>query len=538
MAEIQTTVKGLQYDFDKQNELYKAACKEAVNEVCERYLDEQSLWNEELPDLIADGTVKDIDDYKTNYLELLPSDIDYSKPFEENLSHPQIQTEIKNVADKYMCNALDLPSSVVVAVDEQYFDNGKPEAYAVRQAVSEKLDIDVPFSYKDASKASPKEIATQKSFDGISRLMKTNDYATFLNLKANINHYSAKNIALIYSQKPETEFVASFSAWKDYYRYPQQGSGLEIWQPSMKYIKTEQQADEYLDYNRAEFPKDSDKYKAEKEKLMQEIEEKGYATRLIGYNLGYTFDISSTVWAGDKVTIQENKGRKSESIDKQIDRYLCYQADAFTSEDREKYKKTDDYNQKKEELKREVKINGKAERTIEDKIDKISDLGKPLTAFMENGEKVAKSVEKAATIIPIAIKGGITQESIYNAVRDYAEKVFSEKPFEVSGIKSNRPSAGALHKSEVLCAAYLMSKHIGLDCENKIGVEMANVFDNSALSDTDILTKGKRNIFAEAFNRGSHLSDQFCKEFDKAYAEKAQSRTVKKQEDKIAPDDR
>lgn len=463
MADI--AVKNIQYSYD-QNDYYTAAHDVAVQKVEQAYQDEVDFQREEYEQMLVDGDIADMDDYKA-YLDLSPDDVDYSLPFEQNKDHSRIQAEIGELTQKYMANIHDVPRQAVVQIPDSEVDSkGRPNKQAVMEALQEKLGKDGVHvqSYDNAGVADKKDILTQQAYESVSKMMQSNEYQQFLSLRASIQKYSHNNIALIYAQKPDAKAVMGYNAWQKLDRQvPKGGHGISIWQPCTGEKKTEKAIDAYIEQQKAKFPyiyvtqPDGSCPKAEqlKERMMKELAEKGVATADYGFKLGTTFDISQTV----------------------------------------------------------------PKDPTKDNLQDIVNLNKPLQGDLANYADVVKSMQDAATIAPLSSvtpkANESQQEALFNALLDYADKVLKDAPDKVVGIKSDTPLTGDMHKVETVMTAYMIAEHIGIDTADKAGLKLAEVF-NKGLTEQAI-TVGKREMFMQAFDRAARLSDMFVRDFDKSF---------------------
>lgn len=475
----QIVVKDIHFSFE-QNDTYKIAEGVAEEKIREEYQDEQDFCKEEYEQLLADGDIQDMNEYRA-YLDLAPDEVDYTKPFDENKDHPDIQRQIREQTAKYMLNIYDLPKETVVELDDTAVDSkGRGASIsAVLSAIDKQFGIDgvKATGYEAAKPAEKKDLITQQAYESVKDMMNSKEYQTFLQLRSSLQKYSHNNICLIYAQKPDAKAVMGFNAWKKLDRHVDSGQhGIAIWQPCTGVKKSEKAIDDYIDKQKALFPKfykvmpdgtcpEADKLK---DKLMKELNDKGQAEVDFGFKLGSTFDISQTV---------PNDPTK-------------------------------------------------------DNLQDIINLNKPLEADLANYDEVLKSMQDAATLAPFNIisnhKG--QQEDIFEALLSYADNVLANKPESVIGIKSATPLEGDMHKIETVMTAYMISEHIGIETGDKAGLKLAEIFDKGTLSKQQI-TVGKREMFMQAFDRAAKLSDMFVKEFDKSFGIdiEAQREAVKKE---------
>ena len=454
-------VKDIKYDFDK-NDIYKIVRRTAEQEVKKAYYEEQAYQKEEYETMLADGDIKNKDEYK-EYLGLSPADVDYSLPFDDNEEHIQIQREISDLSSKYMKNVYDLPKIVVVSLDESHLDsNGKPEHSAVIKAVNEMFSDKAGVTaagYEAAGKAERKDILTQQAYESVGRMMNSDEYQSFLQLRASIQKYSHNNISLIYAQKPDAKAVMGYNAWQKLDRHVDKGqTGIAIWQPTSSLLKSEKSIDKHIEKLVQTEPKrypsaSCDKAVELKKQLMDELFTKGYAEVGTGYRLGTTFDVSQTV---------PNDPTK-------------------------------------------------------DNLEDVMNLNKPLNEDLVNYDAVVASMKTVATIAPFKIDSDKPQqEALFEALESYADTVLSETPEKVTGIKSADPLTGDMHKIESVMTAYMISEHIGIETGDKAGLKLAEIFNQKELSHQSI-TVGKREMFMKAFDRSAKLSDMFVKAFDKDF---------------------
>ncbi len=100
------------------------------------------------------------------------------------------------------------------------------------------------------------------------------DWLKYLEFNSKFYNYSARNILLIYMQKPDASFVKGFKAWHELERYVKKGAkGIAILAPCIKKVK----ANKGTDKSNEQANKDEDEQK-----------------RLVGFTVKYVFDISDT----------------------------------------------------------------------------------------------------------------------------------------------------------------------------------------------------------------------------------------------------
>lgn len=453
--EVQIVAKNISYGFE-QDDTFKKVQQIAEKTASEIYKDEQDFQKEEYETMLADGDVSNYEEYKEE-VGISDIDVDYSKSFEENKNHPQIAKQINDLTNKYMCNVKDLPQNAVVSIDDSFLDEkGRPNEDAVRSALKEKFGTEVNIAnYDTAAKAEKKDILSQEAYDKVGEMIKSKDFQQYLDLRASIGKYSSKNISLIYLQKSDSKAVMGFNAWKKLDRHVDKGQqGISIWQPCKKELKTEQQVDKYIADNEWEFGKpDSARAIKEKDELMKEIADKGKAEVNHGFRLGTVFDVAQTV---------PNDPSK-------------------------------------------------------DNIDRIINLDKPLNQDMTNYDDVIKSMKDAAVLASFSVSASTSQQdALFEAIYQYADSLLKNSPDKVIGIKSDVPMKGDMHEVESVMSAHLICKHIGIECDDKSSLKLAEVFNKDNLSE-EAVKIGKREMFTKSFDRACKVSDQFNKEFDKSF---------------------
>ena len=354
---VKIICKEITYDFhnhEKYPEIYSIASKK-IQEDYEQYQQEEM---EEVSQMIKNGDISDISEYEGLYLE----------PFNvENHQH-----EIRKLANQYMCNFLDTPEQTLIEVSISEINSITEEK--LKQAITEKVGIKAVNmgAYGEASK---QEILSQKAYDAITSMIGNQDYQTFLQLKANMENYSQRNIALIYSQKPDAKAVMSFGAWsKDMNRQILAGSkAIKIWCPQTKVLKTEKAIEKYVQGDDWKYPTQARKDKAIEE-LKKRLQSEGKVEVMIGFREGNVFDISQT-----------------QSRDPEYDRY-----------------------------------------------EQIIKMSKPLDGTPEASQKVEKAIQEVMKSHGMELQSNAMEnnETLYQAISKYAEKLLRTQPDSVLGIKS------------------------------------------------------------------------------------------------------
>lgn len=453
--DVQIAAKNIKYTFEN-NSTFQSVQVIAERTARELYQEEQDFQKEEFTAMLADGDVSDYKEY-CDAVGISSSDIDYRKPFSDNLAHPQIQKQIKELTNQYMCNVCDLPKNAVISIDATAFDGkGKPDETAVRAALQEKFGAVASIAgFESADKAGKKDILSQNAYEKVGEMIKSNDFQSYLDLRASIEKYSSKNISLIYYQKSDAKAVMGFNAWKRLDRHVDAGqNGISIWQPCKRELKTEEQVDSYIKNNSNQYGEpDSKKAVKAKEKMMAEIGEKGIAEVGMGFRLGTVFDVSQTA---------PNNPRHDNIMD-------------------------------------------------------IVNLNKPLSQDLDNYNAVVASMKDAAILAPFSIPQDLSQQDrLFEAVIAYADRLLADTPDKVNGIKSPDPFTGDMHTIETTMSAYLICAHIGIECADKAGLRLAEIFNSDKLTEQSVKV-GKREMFLRSFDRACNVSDQFNKAFDKSF---------------------
>ena len=391
----------------------------------------------------------------------------YDKPFNET----DFLAKIKSETNKLMLAAAEIPRNVVVTVkgdvNPSEFDRN-----ALLSLISEKYGF-TAIDIEKQKAPSYTAILKQNTFDNIGKMMNDNDYKTFLHLKDNLKNYSANNIAMVYGQYPDAEAVKTLKAWGKAERSVNSGEkGIMIWSPVITEMKTEKAVDKYIENH--DWIYDTDQKKTDKKKeLMDDIAKYGSASELSGYKPMYVYDVKQT-----------------------------------HSRDPE-----------------------------HDNLEEFIRLDKPLNERMDNSSQIN------TIIYDVIEKGGFIaqtnkgdSEGMYQTIKAYCDAVMSESPESVSGIKSNIPSQGKLAELETLVAAGLICENIGIpDALDKVQFEMTKLLDIGDAFSSEKAFKnaveggGRHDLFKKAFDRGSALSAQFGKEFDKEYEALGKPKDKKKE---------
>lgn len=384
----------------------------------------------------------------------IDSEDEYDKIYADKFDPDKYKKQIDDLANKYMLNVADLPKDVVVVMDKNLSENED----AIKAAIQDKLGTQVS-QIEKYGVADKKDVVKQQAYEAIGDMYKSDDYRKYLDLTSNMNGYSLRNTALVISQYPDAEAVKGFKAWKEFDRGVAKGeSGNAIFCPTMKSLTTEKQVDTYMKAHASDFGgQNSVKYDKERNRLLDKIEKDGKAEVLNGYFVSYVWDIKQTQCLAEK----DNT----------------------------------------EELLNALRFN------------------KPLLNNLDNYDIIKDCIDKAMTLTG----NGVTtytnlsdQENLYKNIERYADEVFKICPEKITGIKSAEPSKDTVHKMETMMSAYLVSKHIGIECDEKMAFELGGVLKNR-LSD-DAIRYGRREMFTQAYERATKFSKDFNKAFDKEFA--------------------
>lgn len=133
------------------------------------------------------------------------------------------------------------------------------------------------------------EELTQKLEKGVNDYLESDKYKEILNNFSKFYDYSYRNSMLIMLQKPDAEALASYTKWKtDFNRQVNAGEhGIKIIQPVTK------KNDEKLsDTEKRSSAEENSKEKVNQEDGSYNLTPEG--KKIVGYKVGYTFDISQT----------------------------------------------------------------------------------------------------------------------------------------------------------------------------------------------------------------------------------------------------
>ncbi len=122
---------------------------------------------------------------------------------------------------------------------------------------------------KDKVKSAFDQIAA-----AIENINTDEDWLQYLEFNSKFYHYSARNILLIYMQKPDASFVKGYKAWHELERYVKKGAkGIAILAPCIKKVKASEDRDKSCE---------------------QGSQDEDEQQKLVGFTVKYVFDISDT----------------------------------------------------------------------------------------------------------------------------------------------------------------------------------------------------------------------------------------------------
>lgn len=404
------------------------------------------------------------------------------EPAEEALKSEMAQKNIEKQAHKLMLSAAEIPMNIslrfegtvdVKSVSEKILLDRIEEKYHLRPDKIGKVET-----------AHSTDILRQKSSDSVYKMLESNDYKTFLELKSSIKNYSFNNICMIYGQNPDVKAVKSCKTWGKFDRRVIKGEhGLEIWRPNFKIVtyatldkEVDAEVNRYICVNRNEYKyeptgiiytkEQANKRIAKfKEKLEKELEEHdGKIEKLLGYRIGHTFDISQTVYINP-----ETKEPDPEH----------------------------------------------------DNIADILNLDKKLS--LKDDTEISESVLQAVECATGKLYTGrqSTPRAVFDYVYAYAEERFKE-PYNISGIKSMEVSKGIAAECEKLIATAFICDTIGIEgVFDDVSFKMTKFFDGkNALEDLSkfdsmVRCGGRVGIFQNSYERGFKLAEEFRSEFEK-----------------------
>jgi len=383
--------------------------------------------------------------------------MDYSEyigDYIEEYDPARFEQHIKETANKYMSNLYDISNSIVVHIPFDIACGMDFYDGTIKGAIEDKYGIPV-ISQGNVDVSKSTEVLSQKASDAVKATIEGADYQKFLDIKDNFERYSCNNIGLVYAQAPDAEAVKGYKAWKALDRQVSKGeSAIHIFAPVFTILSNEDSVNKYVERNHLTDD--------EKDKLLDQIAHKGEVQVLSGFVDTPVFDI----------------------------------------------KQTFALNEKGEEIEHLLKLN----KPLKDNAENFNEISTAMNQINFNTNEGGYIVSYPF-VVPDD-KNISEQERLYQAVHGYADKLFSENPAIITGIKSRIPSDSDMHKLEVAMSAYMVCKHIGIECEEKLALEISHTMNNIQ---TDAFRIGKNTIFETAFSRADAFSKEFNKEFDKFF---------------------
>ncbi len=124
------------------------------------------------------------------------------------------------------------------------------------------------------------DAAHERLVDAVAGLVSSEDWTRYLKAMSRFHGYSAANVAMIMSQRPDAELVAGYRAWQALGRQVHKGAkGIAIWSPVVRRIETED----------------------------PESGEVEVARRRTGFRIAYVFDVTDT--EGDEIPLPPARAR-------------------------------------------------------------------------------------------------------------------------------------------------------------------------------------------------------------------------------------
>lgn len=277
---INIVCKEVQYDFSDFPD-YDFIRQAAISAVQKEYAEHQREEDEEIEDMLNDGSLSSADDF----------DRAYGEPFDPN----KCEQRIVEVTEMYCRNVADLPKRVVVEVDSRL----SADENTLKKAIEDKFGVPVK-SIKAHDIARESDIRCQMSYDAVTAMTQSDDYKLYLDLTSNLKRYSTSNIALIVSQRPDAEAVFGGLDWYRKGRTvpedKKESSAIKIWGYCSKLLKSEQEIVAYLNKRDDKYGSPgSKKYESAKKKMLRELSQKGEAEADGYFTFVPVYDIKSTV---------------------------------------------------------------------------------------------------------------------------------------------------------------------------------------------------------------------------------------------------
>ena len=449
---VNIAVKDISYTFDRDKiENMSVILSVAEGVAKEMYNDEKEFQTEEMAELKKQGIISNYDDY-CEEVGIDSSDVDYiNKSFEENRNHPDIIANINRLANKYIMNVLDMPKDTVVQIESSELDS---KGQPNKQAVQLALNE----RYGNVASSIKFQAAHEAEKKDLLAQRAYDKIGEMIESKAFNSFLEIRASIEKYSSNnislifTQNPDVKAVMGYNAWKKFDRQVQAGEKSISIWMPISRELKTEKQVDSYLEKHKDDYPNPASTKQEMMQAIEDKGKYEVFSGYQLGSVFDISQT-----SCTLEQ------------------------------------------------------------DNYDELLHLKKPLNKDMDNYSEVASCVIDAGQLMPVHINdiGVSQQDSLYNAIYEYSEAVLRECPEKVKGIKSNIPFKGDMHTAESAISTYLVCKHIGIECDDNIGMRLAEAFKDKFSHES--ITIGRREMFLNAFDRACKLSDEFIKNFDKCY---------------------
>lgn len=471
-------IKGLDYSYDKsqiESETVRKVEETAKKTLKEQFLKEDEDLEIDFTELCEEYGCSDIPPMKE--MATIMESSSKSSELDDVIKHL-----LKNTENKYFANLFDLPKDNVVQIDagENYTKKD------VLKTLSDNLPQGVSITNNEhdcgIEAARRDDIAKKASYASTQQIIDSKSFNSFLSVRSSLEKYSANNIGLIYVQYPDAKAVMGAKTWEKHGRKIKGGEkAIDIIMPDIKSYRTEKAIDKLLEKDTEKANSETNpalkeqklaKIRAKKDHMMKAIEETGSYDIFTGnFRGGFVFDIDQTRYDTEKLD--------------------------------------------------------------HDNYDDLLYFTKPLDAEMENYDSVVVSMTDAAKHGPLSINDSANsqQDALYNAIYNYAEQTLRTSPEKIAGIRSNIPNIGEIHLAETAVSAYLICKHIGIDCDEQVNRKLAEAFKNK-LSEQSI-TVGRRNMFEQAFDRACKLADEFNKGFDKTFKLEMSKSDISKDAQKI-----
>ncbi len=264
---INVAFEGISFDLSKVNpDVYDTARKYAVE------------------DVKNDAEISFIEENDDDEIEFVFNEDEYS-------------SEIENLTNKYIKNALDLPENGALTFERKNISGEDAIIDAAKQYYSDRYGVPV-INIESEKSASVADIRKAKTFEAYQAMYDNDDYTACLELTNNLYNYSHNNIALVFAQKPDAEATKGFTEWKEYKRGVAAGEhAIKIYAPLPKPFKSAEEVKEYIEKNPF--------YKDQLQRCLDDIQRTGSTTLMTGYKVVNVFDIKQTISLEGKDNLEE-----------------------------------------------------------------------------------------------------------------------------------------------------------------------------------------------------------------------------------------